>query len=413
MLTPSILSDTVRKYLSTPESIWYALFTVMNVLFLFDLYVDWRQHTVISNPKRPKELSKLCTEEEYAKSREYNVDRSRVSLYEKVYNHILGLATLFIAVPWIWKFTGNYMTNRLGFTSDSEITHSALHQVVVTIISALQPLPVSIYRTFWLERKHGFNKTTVRTFVMDLIKGVLLGLILGIPFTLVFLWVIKRTGNYFVVATCAVTLVIQMLMVLIYPTLIAPLFNKFTLLEEGELKSKISALANRINFPLTKIFVIDGSTRSTHSNAYFFGFYKNKRIVLFDTLIEQMSSEEVAAIVGHELGHWAHNHMLHGLIQTQLNILWMFSLFGLVMNYEPLYAALGLSDRPLVIGILLFSQLISPLGMIANLFMTWHSRCREFQADRYAIDLGYGNVLPTAIIKLYKENKTILPHPNA
>jgi STE24 endopeptidase len=239
-----------------------------------------------------------------------------------------------------------------------------------------------------------------------MLSTVLGGLLLS-----VMLWVIKWAGKNFVLYAVALSLFIQIVMVIIFPIIIQPLFNKFTPLEDGDLKTAVEELASKVEFPLKKILVIDGSKRSGHSNAYFFGLFKNKRIVLYDTLIQQMSIDEAVAIVGHELGHWAHNDMFWGLVLNQLNILWIFYLLSLAINYAPLYTAFGFKTQPLIIGINLFSQLLTPLSLALSFLLTWFSRLREFRADRYAIDHGYGEHLPKALIKMYKENKSLV-HPD-
>lgn len=402
----------VLRYMGTPEFIWYTTFAIVHLHELFTLYVDYRQHRAISQPKRPKELKDLCTEEEFTKSRDYAMDCSRFGLIYKAYNRIINTAILFGGIYlYLWELCGKIMVEKLGYPETSDIIRAIIFQWMFLLINQVQSLPFSLYRTFWLEKKHDFNKTTVRTFIMDIIKGIVLGFLFTAIILGALLWVMKKAENYIVIATCSLALVIQMIMVLIYPTVIQPLFNKFTPLEDGELKDKINALAERIKFPLTKIFVIDGSTRSSHSNAYFFGVFKDKRIVLFDTLIKQMSVDEVTAVMGHELGHWYYNHMFHGLAWAQLYIIGNFYLFSLVKDYSPLYAAFGFKDRPHYIGLSLFSSLMTPLSFLFGILMTWQSRRREFEADRYAIDLGYGETLPQALTKLYNENKSFT-HPD-
>lgn len=397
----------------SPSQIWYLLLGISNGAFLFGIYVDWRQRRAIGRPSRPKELTPLCSEEEYQKSRAYSHDCSSFGLVQTAIGHAVCQALLFGGVTlWVWRLAGQIMAERLGISPSSQILRSLLHVALMQLLEMPVGLIFAAYRTFWLERRHGFNKTTVKTFVLDNLKSLFLAVVLGGPILSALLWVMMRAGDRFVLWTGGLFLLLQLLGIVIYPTLIQPLFNKFTPLEEGELKDKISALASRVSFPLTKIYVVDGSTRSTHSNAYFFGLLKNKRIVLYDTLLAQMSTDEIVAIVGHELGHWAHNHMLQGLVVSQLNILWMFYLLSLAIGHGPLYEAFGFGrERPLMIGMSLFFQFLAPISLATSFLITWWSRHREFQADRYAVDLGYAEVLPTALVKLYKENKNLL-HPD-
>jgi len=188
----------------------------------------------------------------------------------------------------------------------------------------------------------------------------------------------------------------------IYPTVIAPLFNKFTPLEEGELRDKIFQLAQRVNFPLKKLFVVDGSTRSNHSNAYFYGFFNNKRIVLFDTLLTQVNTQGIVAIIGHELGHYKFSHTLKNLIITQVHFLLFFFLFGQMLNADEMYSSFGFTPKPVFIGLFLFSFVYGPIEHIFGLAMNFLSRHFEYQADHFAVDLGFDLNIPLA--KIHQEN---------
>lgn len=405
-----MLSHLASSWLQSPAHVWYAILGLVNVTFLLDIYIDYRQHRQISLPKRPIELAAFCTEEEYKKSREYGMDSSRFNMISKSIHHILAVALLFFgAYLWLWTLAERLTPSRF----QGEIAVSLIFQGFLLLYTFLTSLPLGAYKTFCLEKRHGFNKTTVSTFIGDQLKGALLTAIFGSLIVGAIIWIIHKTGGYFAIVICIFFLVFQLIMVVIYPTLIQPLFNKFTLIaEDSPVKAKIETLAAKVNFPLTKIYVMDGSRRSSHSNAYFFGFMKNKRIVLFDTLLEQVGVDEIASIVGHELGHWYHNHMLKGLILIQANILTLFLLFQFVMNWSPLYAAFGFTkDRPVIIGLTLFQQLLAPLGFVTTFVMSYASRSREFEADRFAIDIGYGASLPPALLALYRENKNFV-HPD-
>ena len=385
----------------TPEVVWLGLLGIVNLVFLVDLYVDYRQHRCISKEKRPKELAAICTEEEYSRSRLYNVDCSQFAMLAKIIQHFLGVAMLFAGFyPHLWTTCSKLFVG--------EIKTSMAFQAAMLLIGTISSLPFSIYKTFILEKRHGFNRTTLGTFIGDLIKELIINTSMGAIVVGSIVWIVRTMSNYFAPAVCIFLLIFQIVMVLIYPTLIQPLFNKFTPLGDGELKTKIEKLATKVKFPLTKIFAMDGSKRSSHSNAYFFGFFRNKRIVLYDTIIEQLDPDEVTAIVGHELGHWANNDMLKGLAMVQANILAMFYLFQLVMNYQPLYLAFGFKARPVIIGLTLFEQLLSPASFALSAINNYFTRAREFAADRYSVDAGYGAFLPKALTKTYKENKNLV-----
>lgn len=410
-----------EKLVQSPDSIWYALLIMVNWIFLFDLYLDHRQYHHISKPNMPVELKELGSEEEYQKSRIYGKDKLAFGMVSKIVQHIIGVAVLFFgAYPLMWQYGTMIMQKVVGYKTPlgAEVCTSMTFQLLLIAFGVITSLPFGVYETFWLERKHGFNKTTVKTFVMDLIKGTMINGILGLLLVGAIVWIIRRTGDYFAIAICSFIIVFQLVMIVVYPTVIQPLFNKFTILADSELKNKIQRLAEKVDFPLKKIFVMDGSKRSSHSNAYFFGFFKNKRIVLYDTLIEQMSTDEIVSVVGHELGHWAHSHMIKTLIFMQISILGTFYLFKFVMNHQPLYAAFGFGtgydigyEKPLIIGLTIFQQILAPLGILVSLIGNAFSRSNEFQADRYAIDVGYGEHLPSALAKLYNENKSLV-HPD-
>lgn len=200
---------------------------------------------------------------------------------------------------------------------------------------------------------------------------------------------------------------------MIFPSFIQPLFNKFTPLPEGSLRKKIEALAIRLKFPLKKLFVVDGSKRSSHSNAYFFGFFNNKRIVIYDTLIEQSTEDEVVAVLAHELGHWYFNHVLLNILTVQAQLYAIFYLFSFVIKLKALYAQFGfVSQQPIIIGFLLFQFVYSPADSVMTFFMNYLTRSKEFQADAFAKKLGYTEQLKAGLITLNKKNlSNVNPDP--
>jgi STE24 endopeptidase len=277
--------------------------------------------------------------------------------------------------------------------------------ILYGVFSVILGLPKSLYATFVVEQRHGFNKQTLGLFVSDTIKSLLIGIVIGCPVLAGVISIMQATGRDFALYVWGFMLGFQLLMITIYPTLIQPLFNKFTPLEEGEMKTAIDALAKRIEFPLTKVFVVDGSKRSGHSNAYFFGFFKNKRIVLFDTLLEQNTKEETLAVLAHELGHWKYNHVLKTLITSNIQSLITYYLFGFVLYYSPLFDTFGfVGERPIVIGFLLFSYIFAPVDEMVGFLAAITSRRFEYQADNFADGLGYRAELKSGLIKLNKEN---------
>jgi STE24 endopeptidase len=272
------------------------------------------------------------------------------------------------------------------------------------VINNVLNIPLSLYSTFVVEAKHGMNKTTIGTFITDQITMLALTLGLGMPVLAGFLWTVQWAGEDFAFYVWLFMVGFQIFFIIIFPTVIQPLFNKFTPLADGSLKTKINALAARLKFPLKKLYVVDGSKRSAHSNAYFFGFFNHKRIVIYDTLIEKSSEEEVVAVLAHELGHWYHNHVLSNLIVVQVQLFALFYLFSLLIKLPSLYKEFGFVEQPIIIGFLLFQFVYSPVDSVLTFFMNWQTRAKEFQADRFAKKLGYTEQLKSGLIKLFQQN---------
>merc|ERR1711964_246596 len=277
-----------------------------------------------------------------------------------------------------------------------------------TVFMILTSIPWSLYTDFVIEEKLGFNKKTMRIFITDLIKNLVIS---GIMMSLMPLLITKMIvwgGMYFPIYVTLTLCVFQLVWTVISPILITPCFNKEEPLEDGPLKTKIEELASKHKFPLSKLFKIDNSTRSTHSNAYLYGFC-SKRIVLFDTLIEKCSPDEIVAILGHELGHWYHMHTWIGLAVFQLYMLTLMSLFQLCMQNTNIIRSFGYSTPCVFISFQLFSYMLGPLMSLITFAMNKLSRANEFQADRFAVNkCGSGENLIAGLMKIMKENKGVL-----
>ncbi len=274
-------------------------------------------------------------------------------------------------------------------------------------------LPFSIYSTFVIEKKFGFNKTTPKLFVLDLIKSIILSLILGIPLLSAIFWFLESTGPWAWLICWAVTTCFILAVQYIVPTWIMPLFNTFTPLEDGELKDKLFAYAKRIDFPLTRIFVMDGSKRSTKSNAFFTGFGKNKRIVLFDTLINAHTPDELLAVLAHEMGHFKKKHIRRRLIFGIVQMGVIFYLLSLFITQQSLFTAFYVDTPSIYAGLVFFSILFSPVDLIISIIMQFFSRKDEYQADRFAaLTTKKAGALITALKKLSADNlANLTPHP--
>jgi len=247
-------------------------------------------------------------------------------------------------------------------------------------------MPFAYYHHFVLEEKFGFNKMDMKTWVTDMIKGQGLGLAFGIPIGSAFLTIINKTGQNFFYYLWVFMLVVSILAMTIYPILIVPLFNKLEPLKPGKLKESVEALASKLEFPLSELQVIDGSKRSSHSNAYFTGlpWIGKKKIVIFDTLLEKSSEKEVEAVLAHELGHWQMNHTSRLLFINQAHLFYIFALFSVFINNRSLYADFGFHrERPNIVGFILFNEILSPTDSIVKLLMNIWTRKMEYEAGMY------------------------------
>jgi len=357
-------------------------------------------------------------ERKFAKAQAYGLDKSTFGFIESSIDMVLDTGLLLVGfMPYLWD-TAERVAEKMGVDpATSEVRVSLIFFLLNYIISDIYHIPFSLYRTFVIEEKHGFNKMTMKLYITDKIKGYVLTTVLGGLFLGAVIWVIRWGGELFYLYAWLFSTAVMLFMMTIYPVLIAPLFNKYEALPEGSLKSKIEDLAARVKFPLTKLYTVDGSKRSAHSNAYMYGFYKNKRIVLYDTLLKQAKEEEIVAILGHELGHWKMWHTIQGLVVTLVYTFVMLYTFGFVMNNNDLYNSFGFSTtkpyKPVIIGITLFSQTLwAVVGHIVGFLMNINSRRNEFQADKFAVDLGYSSELQRGLIKIHIENLgTMNPDP--
>ena len=284
--------------------------------------------------------------------------------------------------------------------------------VAALLISALLEAPFNIYQTFVVEARFGFNKMTFGLYLMDALKGLLIGAVLGLPLLLGVLWLMERMGSYWWLYVWLVWVVFSLLILFIYPAFIAPLFNKFSPMQDETMKSRIEALLARCGFTAQGLFVMDGSKRSAHGNAYFTGFGKTKRIVFFDTLLEHLSINEVEAILAHELGHFKRRHVMKRIALTfamSLGFLW---LLGLLMQTAWFYQGLGVSTPSTALALLLFFMILPIFTFLLGPIMSAYSRKHEFEADAYAARQTDAGDLVNALVKLYQDNaSTLTPDP--
>jgi len=279
-------------------------------------------------------------------------------------------------------------------------------------IGMLIEMPISLYSTFVLEEKFGFNKMTASLFIKDLVKGVLLTLIIGTPLIILVLWLMEKSGTLWWLYVWAVWISFSLLMMWAYPRFIAPLFNKFEPLEDDELKTRITSLLEKCGFSSNGIFVMDGSTRSGHGNAYFTGFGANKRIVFFDTLINSLNADETEAVLAHELGHFKRNHIKKTIALMAVMSLAGLAVLGWLIGEADFYRGLGVSTPSTYMGLLLFILVVPLFTLFISPFFSAFSRKNEFEADDYARQQSDARALVSALVKMYEENaSTLTPDP--
>jgi STE24 endopeptidase len=272
--------------------------------------------------------------------------------------------------------------------------------------------PFSVYGTFVIEEKFGFNKTTIKTFILDKLKGYLLSAIIGGGLLMFILWAWLSTGNWFWVIVLGGMSAFMIFMAMFYTQLIVPLFNKQTPLEEGELRNAINDFANKAGFKLKNVFVIDGSRRSTKANAYFSGLGPKKRIVLYDTLMNDLEKDEIVAVLAHEVGHYKKKHVLKGMVMSIVQSALMIFLLSIAIGQPVLSQAIGAEEASFYMGLIAFGLLFSPISFITGIFSNMLSRKYEYQADHYAKNYGLGKKLIGSLIKLSVKNlSNLTPHP--
>jgi STE24 endopeptidase len=373
--------------------------------YVFESFLSLRQYQVLKQTKPPKVLKNEVSQEVFDKSQAYGRAKAKYSLVSGLYGQIQNTAFIYYDIlPKLWSLTSQWL-HYLPSRFTGEITHSIIFVLSFIIIQQIISLPTSIYHTFVLEEKFGFNKQTPKLFIMDMLKSQMLAFILAPPILAGFLAIVQKTGNSFFYYLWMFGAALQVFMITIYPITILPLFNKLSPLDPGDLKSGVEGLAKRLNFPLHELYVIDGSKRSAHSNAYFFGMPWKKHIVIYDTLIEKSETQEVVAVLAHELGHWSLGHTTKLFGISQAHFFYIFSLFSVFINNKSLYRSFGFHNEfPIIIGFILFSDALAPMDTVIKLLMNVLSRRYEFQADDFAKGLGFKTELARSLIKLQIQN---------
>ncbi|HKJ46782.1 MAG TPA: M48 family metallopeptidase [Balneolales bacterium] len=384
----------------------YAIIILVTLLFDFTLNLIADLYNVKAMKKDlPQEFEGVYEEDDYRKSQEYTRITTRFGILTSTFNLILVLA--------FWFLGGfNYLDNIVRHWAFSPLVTGLVYIGILILLKSIISLPFSLYSTFVIEERFGFNKTTIGTFFMDMIKGLVLGVVIGGPLLAAILAFFQYAGAlawlYCWMGTTAFTLVIQF----IAPRWIMPLFNKFTPLEDGELKQSILDYAKSVNFKVDDIFVMDGSKRSTKSNAFFTGFGKHKRIALFDTLIEKHTVEELVAVLAHEIGHYKKKHIIQSMAISILHMGVMFLLLSIFISSRGLFNAFYMDHISIYAGLIFFGMLYTPIELVLSIFMQIFSRKNEFEADRFAAEtVKEPENMINALKKLSRDNlSNLTPH---
>lgn len=409
-----LLSNEEKNNIFPYKNVIIIIFVLRTIL---DNYIKYRQYRRLKeNRPIPKELISLGLDQtKHEESNKYSKARIQYSIISEFIKNTFDLLLIYFN---FYPFQYNISIKLcpkipiIHFNPENEYGPLFVFISLELIREELISLPFEIYQTFVLEEKFGFNKTSVGTFIKDQIITILLYFIFLPPILGLLVYIIIKGGKYFYIFTAIFSIILILLFVWIYPNFIQPLFNTFKELENKELKESIFDLAKRLDYPLKKIYEMDQSQRSSHSNAYLFGFGKNKRIVLFDTLIKKLEIKEIVGVLGHELGHWKKWHYSLNLLFSFSNLFIFFYLLKFFINENAIYISFGFEQKSVLIGLFLIFLCYSPFFFFIIILQNYFSRKFEYQADNFACCLGYGQDLKLSLVKLSEENKSNLdPDP--
>ena len=368
------------------------------------LAVRQLRHVAAHREAVPAQFAGRITLGSHQKAADYSMTRTR-----------LGFLSLAIEVAVLLAFTlggGLQVLHDWWATRLDGLAYGVALIFSVMAISSLVDLPLSLYTQFVVEEKFGFNRMTLKLFFADLAKQTLLGALIGTPLLLAVLWLMAQAGSLWWLYTWVFWCAFNLLILLIYPTWIAPLFNKFTPLADNELKARIENLLTRCGFASSGLFVMDGSKRSNHGNAYFTGLGKSKRIVFFDTLLSRLQGGEIEAVLAHELGHFKHRHVMKRIVLMFSLSLGFLAVLGQLMTADWFYRGLGVSTQNTALALILFFLVVPVFTFLLTPLSSLLSRRHEFEADRYAAEHASASELTNALVKLYEDNAaTLTPDP--
>ncbi len=387
---------------------FYLIFIIsaLTVEFILNRITGYLNITSLS-PELPEEFKNSYDESKYKISQNYTRTNEQFDVVTSTFDFLLILCVIVFGLFNVL----DVFVRSMGF--QSEIVNGLLFFGIFMIFQDIISTPFSLYRHFVIEEKYGFNKMTLRTYVIDKIKGIFLMVLLGTPLLGVILYFFEYFNDLAWLYAWAIVSVFILILQPLFITFIAPLFNTFTPLEDGELKDSIDSYSEKVQFPISRVDVMDGSRRSSHSNAYFSGIGKRKRIALFDTLLEKQSVQEILAIVAHEVGHYKNKHIQKGIVLSILSSGFMFFMVSVFMKNPQLFGAFSMEKLSVYGSIVFFQILFSPINMLLSLFTNALSRKNEFEADQYSVEtIGDSMHLISGLKKLTVENLgNLTPHP--
>lgn len=388
----------------TAQLLLYCIIAIITINYLLEVCLTLLNLSNLS-VSLPKELIDLYDEEKYKSSQQYEKDKSKLSLISNTFSFVISILFLFNGgFAWLSEHVHTVTTDLVWST--------LLFFAILAVASDILSLPFSLYGIFVLEAKYGFNKMTVKTFISDKIKGYLLGGLLGGSLLALFIIFCQLTGENFWIYILLVFAIFMIVMNMFYTSWILPLFNKLTPLPEGELRSAIEVYCKKNNFGLKNLFVMDGSKRSSKANAFFSGMGSKKKIVLFDTLVNNYTTDELTAVLAHEVGHYKKKHTLSGLILALAQMALMLFILSKFINNALLSEALGADGFDFALCLIAFTLIYSPISTLIGILMNIFSRKNEYEADNFAKQTFRGDALASALKKLSTDSlSNLTPHP--
>jgi len=372
--------------------------------YLFDLVLEILNYRALRTDI-PSEVADFYDKEKYVKSLEYHRVKTKFSFFNGAVSFLITLSMLLFGIF-------GYVDGLLRPYFDNEIYLALVFFGVILVASDILSLPFQLYSIFVIEERFGFNKTTIGTFIADKIKGYIIGGLIGAILLIVLMYLVNKFGPTFWIWFGIVAALFVISINMFYTSLILPLFNKLTILHDGELKSAIQGFSQKVNFPLDNIFVMDGSKRSSKANAFFSGIGSKKKIVLYDTLINNHSTEELVAVLAHEVGHFKKKHIILSMILSVVQIFFVLFVLSLMIFNSELSIALGGTQQSLHLNLIAFGILFSPISAITGLLMSLLSRKNEYEADAYAKETYSGVALSEALKRLSVDTlSNLYPHP--